>query len=350
MDDMYYWDTFSRKDDTGFSRPPADIFYRATFMMKSDQEIQNAVVGQADCFACIQEQLIHVPEFRAIEDFLHMYAAVPTFQYIHLSSYSHNDLNYPKIYDEDLEQMMKRLIESGALKNKFLFLLGDHGFQRGDVPFFFTSVGIIEEKMPVAYILPPAGFESDHQTMHHNLVNNSDKLTSHFDINKMMRQLLSLSLGEPVEELFPNYEGHGVSLLEDVGDRDCETAEISENICQCQGNSANLTDDTRDALASSVLHDINQFLEPFEYCQRFSLKKVRVGNYVRVGKYRADFVSMMKLQIETSFSNIFEATFSWNFDTQELVSSKLVRLDWYRSTSNCVPDNQEFLKPFCVCS
>ena len=345
MEDLNVYATFTRPGQIGFSEPPVDVYYREAFKMKFDKHIENTLVGKADCYACIQEQMIHVQQFRVIHDFLTTYSDQPTFQHIHMNEYSHNVLNMAKLYDHDLLEMMKQLIESRALENKFFFILGDHGFQRGEEPFIFTKQGTIEDNMPAAYLLPPVNFNKSHGRLHANLMKNSQKLTSHWDINQMMRELLSMSVQKTVYELFPQYEGHGGSLLDDLGDRDCSSAGISDGICQCEGNVATLPEPHSSTWTRAIIQDVNTFLSPYDYCQQLIFHKVRVSNY----RLNHEML-MVKIQFEVGESrNIFEGTFSWSFTSDEFLDNTLVRLDWYSSTSKCVPSGLEFLRPYCIC-
>ena len=96
MEDLAVYGTLAKKGILGFTKEPTDIYYRAPFMAMLEEDfgwLRNRLVGKADCYACLQEQLVHVPELRVVEDFISMYSTVPTFAHIHLNEYTHNDLN-----------------------------------------------------------------------------------------------------------------------------------------------------------------------------------------------------------------------------------------------------------------
>lgn len=50
---------------------------------------------------------------------------------------------------------MQRLVRSGALNRTFFLLMGDHGFQRAESPFFQSKQGFAEQDHPAFYLLPP---------------------------------------------------------------------------------------------------------------------------------------------------------------------------------------------------
>ena len=77
LEDLAVYGTFAKKNILGFTSPPTDIYYRAPFMAMLEEDfgwLRNRLVGKADCYACLQEQLVHVPELRVVEDFISMYS------------------------------------------------------------------------------------------------------------------------------------------------------------------------------------------------------------------------------------------------------------------------------------
>ena len=108
-------------------------------------------------FTCI---LLRYNNIAIIKDFIQSYSFTPAFGYVHLGSYLHNDLNMAKLYDDDLHDMIKDVIESGHLDNTFFILMGDHGFQRGEFKFTLTDQGRMEDKLPLFHLLPPKKFKS----------------------------------------------------------------------------------------------------------------------------------------------------------------------------------------------
>ena len=246
--------------------------------------------------------------------------------------------------DQDLKDLLEHLIDTNVMNDTFFMILGDHGFQRAEDPFSLTDQGRIEDSLPALYLLPPPHFAEEYSEMHKNLVKNSQRLTSFWDLNQMLRQLLSVSVNKSQEELFPKYEGHGISLLEDVGDRNCEEAEISENYCQCTDGISKMPEEESEIWAQKILLDTNNFLQPFTFCQKLSLTKVKDASLKFLNK-----VLSIRVQFEVRTGAVFEGSFSWHTEHQQLTNEKLVRLDWYSDTSRCVPANLAFIRPYCVC-
>ena len=343
LEDFERFGTFARDKEIGLSQPPTDLYYRAAYMAMYKMNLLNSPLIPA-CYACLQDELIHVQEFQVIEDFLNTYADVPNMMHVHLGQYSHNDVNMAKLYDNELQSLIQSLIEQGALKRTVLMILGDHGFQRGEQPFMMTSQGKTENDLPAFYLLPPGKLVRERKDMHANLVKNSERLASFWDVNKMLRQILSMSLDVNTTSLFPNYEGHGTSLLSDVGDRSCEEAEIPEAFCECQDGVTDITGEQASDLATAMVRDINNFLAAFPFCRTLNLDKVGDGSVKILGS-----IISVRLQLDAKGGGKFEGRFSYSQDGEALREAKAVRLDLYGPTSGCVPRSHAHIRPFCIC-
>jgi len=351
MEDAQNMGDFNRKGVVGFKTPPADIYYRAAFLaiVKANFALlRNRPVGSSDCFACLQEKMQHKYQIPAIHDFIETYKDVPNFAFIHLNEYLHNDLNMAKHYDEDLASMIKSLHNSSALTNTFFMLMGDHGFQRADPPFIFTKQGKTEINMPAFYLVPPEDFSTKHPSKYKNLLENSKVLTTFFDINQMLRDILSLAVKKPVSQIFKGFEGHGKSLFKLLSSRTCEEAEIPEEFCSCTDGVQSLDPET-DVLVSlgrSLINDVNSYLKDMNYCEKLTISKLE-NAIVK----RANSKSLLTFQIHVHQTQaIFEAQVICRQKTSDSCAIRLTRLDWYSLTSQCVPDNMQRFSPFCICT
>jgi len=99
LEDFQLYGTFNREGRIGFWNPPAMIYYRPAFWAMIKEEwgrLRNRLVGKSSAYACLQEQMLHVPQFQVLQDFMETYADNPSFAHIHLNEYLHNDLNMAK--------------------------------------------------------------------------------------------------------------------------------------------------------------------------------------------------------------------------------------------------------------
>ena len=346
MEDVQNMGDFNRKGVVGFMQPPADIYYRAAFwaIVKSNFALlRNRLIGSSDCYACLQEQMQHKYQIPAIRDFLETYKDSPTFSFIHLAEYLHNDLNMAKHYDQDLAKMIQTLQNSSALKNTFFLLMGDHGFQRSDPPFIFTKQGTIEMNMPAFYLLPPEDFYTRHPDKYSNLVRNSELVTTFFDINQMIRDVLSLAVGQPATNIFKGFEGHGQSLFSRLSNRTCEEAEIPEEYCSCMEGVTSMDTGDKDLvrLSKALLTDVNNYLRNIQQCQELSLHRLDNASIKKTDKQ-----SHISFQIYTLQKN---AIFQAQILCGDSCTIKLTRLDWYSVTSQCLPHSLAHLAPLCIC-
>merc|ERR1719419_1815868 len=208
-----------------------------------------------------------------------------------------------KLYDKDLKVMLEHLSASGALNDTFFMILGDHGFQRGEDPFILTEQGRVE--------------------------------------NNMLRDILMMGTNHTFKEIFPNFEGHGLSLFNYLGDRTCADAEVPEEYCSCTDGVMKLSVASLRPIAEALLIDINTFVQPLGHCQRLVLAKVKDATV----KSTEDKKSI-NIQLEVGpIPAYFDASFSFNTETQKIEGCKLTRLDWYSDTSKCVPERYQYFKP-----
>ena len=92
-----------------FKNPPADFYY-LPFYQAIDQarDMRCGAVGGRDFFQYLQEKKLHKYQFVVFHDFLEKYKSDPTFAFIHLQEYTHNDQNLARLYDDDLSSLLGR--------------------------------------------------------------------------------------------------------------------------------------------------------------------------------------------------------------------------------------------------
>ena len=106
LEDLQLYGSLNREGKIGFRNPPAMIYYRAAFWAMLNEEwgqLRNRLIGKFGAYACLQEQMLHVPQLQTIKDFIETYSDEPSFAHIHLTEYLHNDINMAKLFDRDLK-------------------------------------------------------------------------------------------------------------------------------------------------------------------------------------------------------------------------------------------------------
>jgi hypothetical protein len=318
--------------------------------LEHDKEFTKSVV-----YKCQQEQLLYKYQFDMIRDFHFAYKDQLTFSWTHHGEGTHDDLNFHKYYDKDLNKMIQELSASGALNDTFFVVFGDHGF--GGYRFRAHRQGHIESTMPGLMILPPLSFAQRHPEMAAQLKSNSGKLTSQWDLNRTLRHILSLSLGMEESAIFSNHfadaRGHcnrspmerGTSLFLPVGDRTCSEVHVPLEYCSCEGGARRLPPRAMAGLASAALRDMDAFLRPLWGCRPLALVKVLEA------QARAEGGTMMleaRVTVVPRNATFFIRIFPGP-GQQANVTAVLTRLDRFEPTSRCVPAGEVSLRPFCIC-
>lgn len=126
-----------------------------------------------------------------------MYKTKPKFAFGFHGELSHDSYNLVGVADDDLLEMLKELNESGALNNTILILMADHGHRFAEIR--NTIQGKLEERLPFfSFVLPP-DFEEKHKTEFNNFKQNTEILTTPFDIYSTLMHILSPGLVKPDE-------------------------------------------------------------------------------------------------------------------------------------------------------
>ena len=98
----------SNFDSSKFKNPPADFDYRPTFQaITKDKGLRCGQIGTwGNVFQYLQEKNLHEYQFGVLHDFLEEYKTAPTFAFLFLAVYTHNDQNLARLYDESLSSML----------------------------------------------------------------------------------------------------------------------------------------------------------------------------------------------------------------------------------------------------
>ena len=109
MEDSEVMNTFGN----GFETSPADFYYRPFYKaMVEREDLRCGLIGSyGSVFQYLQERNLHEYQLDALYDFVEEYKAAPTFAFLHLAEYTHNDQNLARLYDEYLAVKLGRKIK-----------------------------------------------------------------------------------------------------------------------------------------------------------------------------------------------------------------------------------------------
>lgn len=186
-------------------------------------------------------------------------------------------LNAPMAMDHGYETLIKKLSDTGYLKETVLIVMSDHGTNFGYIK--KTKQGRLEERLPLVSILMPPSFREKHSLAFENILANSRKLTTAFDLHETLIDLVDL---EAVTDQEISHRAsdtliyeRGMSLFLPLpSNRTCENAGIESQWCACH-KSKTLTAKTKmvkEGTAFLVKH-LNGLVKSYPQCTHLYLDK-----------------------------------------------------------------------------
>ena len=253
----------------GFKQQPTDHYARP-FYMAANSEIDKKELK------CYGNWPIHKHVLSYTTSFFDTYVKVKKFSLSIIARLPHNSVDMVQLIDDDLTRFMRDFKQKGHLENTMLVVFGDHGPRISGVR--STIAGKLEERLPFLSITLPHWFKDRHSKLYNSMVENSNILTSHFDIYGTLRHMLS----------YPNIEKVGVGrslyIPIDPRTRNCKDAGVADHWCPCLNYVNVSVDEMKVQRAGQVAVDfINQQLRDNaiakEKCATLSLKEI-----IRAGK------------------------------------------------------------------
>ncbi|CAK9290099.1 unnamed protein product [Gordionus sp. m RMFG-2023] len=177
----------------GFNRTPTDYYFRP-FSMSMRRMHQ----GGSHCFTKLEEvrtlfkyaQNVIVNSIKRRQ---------PYFGMAFTSRVTHQNIYNLKMVDEIVFRFLKNLHVEGMLENTFVFIFGDHGLRFGH--FRKTFTGMMEERLPLLYLLTPKDFRTKYPDYYKNLESNRARITTPLDVHRTLLDILDMAdegLGERI--------------------------------------------------------------------------------------------------------------------------------------------------------
>ncbi|ESP05156.1 hypothetical protein LOTGIDRAFT_180911, partial [Lottia gigantea] len=321
----------------GFDQPPTDHYLRS-FSLALEQD-PSAWHKGSDCVWNRSETKL-VLDYSY--DFLKTYRNRPHFDFSFVSRMTHDYVESARYVDDDFLDHFKRLKRDGLLENAILLYFADHGMRFG--PILFHEMGQHELRMPMMYIVLPRWFKSKYPEIYYNLLNNSKKLTTAFDIFETLKDVVHFT-GQPRRNV--NLEQRGISLFDDIPEaRACEDAGISPQWCTCKREETVLerTDPLAKRAIASLISIINSSVKEHGVCEIRSLSRVRSVKYFPSKNSQKQYLKLYIVLFPEEAE--FEATLRLT-DTVFILDGEISRIDRYGKTGDCI-DIRE-LQKFCFC-
>ncbi|XP_044743058.1 uncharacterized protein LOC123305415 [Chrysoperla carnea] len=345
--------TYSRK---GFFNPPTDFDYRVFDQLAEDEIGHNHLLNSD---LCLGNDLRITKLLQYIKDFATTFKKHPYFGFFWGVSMSHDYLNHPCLTDEMHYQLLKDLYESGSLKNTALFVMSDHGIRWGGIR--STYQGFLEERLPTLFAYTPQWFRDKYPSAWANLITNTHRLTTPFDLHETFMDLKNLNFLK-TEKLKMRLKlskdnntasSRGLSLFLPISkERTCQMAAIPNHFCTCQSfRPLNVSLEIVQDVGQFVVDEMNRLLIGYKSCAELKLEQIisasvgitNVGTKEKLKHINPEYTVTL---ITTPGQGKFEASVRWNAGVPQLTGT-ISRINLYGTQSRCISDFH--LKLYCYC-
>lgn len=335
----------------GFVHPPTDYYLRPYAIATE----QLKIVKKDYMDYCVGPESYGERILNAAKEFAITFKEHPYFGFFWMNSFSHNELNSPSRMDYKVRAFLRDITTEGILNDTFVIFLSDHGLRFGEIR--YTATGWLEERLPYIFFSVPKWFQHQHPQAYANLIKNTNKLTTPYDVYMTLQDIL-------VKSGLNNYTIQPAagcpkckSLFEEAAsERSCEEAGISQHWCTCEGyKHIGITEKIVVAGVWSVIEKIEQIrqknLAVMKNCVKYKLKRVINSDISdnSVLSYRNN--TFLKFVFETSPYAVFEATvevlYAINGSHTFVVQDGISRLNYYGQHAKCVKES--YLQTYCYC-
>lgn len=342
----------------GFRKQPTDYYSRPFFLQAQDS------IGFSNLKAFSEQCLGPRKSVKVLLNYAFKFADTMknelSFIFVWGSTLTHDYLNLAQRGDVDHKEFFEKLHRKQIFNSTILVFLSDHGTRYGDIR--QTYQGYFEERLPFFFIAYPDWFGKKFTTAVDNLMTNSKRLTTPFDLHETLQDLIDLKRleNDDVERRSTKLNEtenlpRGISLFLPIPEtRTCQDAGISDHECTCHQSVTVPVNDRRVTRAADYLvHYINSLLKDYPLCAPLQLKNIRDAREEKATAHKSfttsdggltDFL----LIIETVPGEaMFESTIRYNnqnFTTVGTVS----RINLYGNQSSCISEYK--LRLYCYCT
>ena len=351
----------------GFRDIPTEKYLR-TFWMKAFRPL---VKTHLRC--------VHQFSFAYLKNYFKIFREEKKFIFLNNSPIGHNTLESIALADNDTYDLYQFLQKGGFLENTVIMLFGDHGPRNS--AFRSKLTGKLEERLPFLSLTVPSWFRVSNIPYHLYLKENTNVLTSHFDIYATIRHLMNLDTNQ-------TQYNSGKSLLSSIDpiQRTCESAGVESHWCPClEYTNIDVKSDQVLQIVKRVIEFMNELLcqinetckkcstlilnkmikagkrSPNEIVQVFSgTKRNSICDSCRVTTNEKRATRSKKTLYEVVFEvspsgGLFEATVLVSFDDEKHLSDvqvnerSLSRINSYGDQPKCIAGMFPHLRKYCYC-
>lgn len=364
----------------GFKEQPMDHYIRPLFLAFDKVSFYKNKLDQAHMFLADKGIRINShgglcfgnkPKFRIIIDyykqFIERYGGKLKFALSWNNELCHDYLNNLELGDEDIYKFVRWLHTTERLNNSVFIFLSDHGYLMNEIQ--NTFVGRFEARMPLFALSIPPGLKTRYPHLHMNLLQNTKRLVTVYDIHEMLRDILQANFS-PKSSGSSKAPSRGISLFDEIPkSRSCKDSEIPEHYCPCYTSETVSPEDGEvQKIASHIIARLNEKLRHLRsLCAELKLHKVNTASFVdsnlvqtqsrftiRNLIHQSDIGGRLKKRFIVTMTTVpghaqFESTVEVDkIGHMTILNDVIARTNRYKNQSACI--SERLLKPFCFCS
>ncbi|KAL4219938.1 hypothetical protein ACF0H5_020349 [Mactra antiquata] len=348
----------------GFRDQPTDHYMRPFWQALWDTELRRSSPRY-----CTGNVPHHMYLLNYLKDFYVKYSNVSKFAFVFGSELTHWDNNPGEYMDADFMNFFQFLKKGGYLDNTVVIAFADHGARYSRVR--KTVQGKMEERLPFMSVAMPKKFRKKYPKVYRNLLKNSDKLTTPFDVHETLLDILDLNRLKNTQKVTQR----GLSLLRPVPpSRTCTDAQIQMHWCTCLKQ---IELDAGDKYVQKSVNALIKFLNKVTESQRQLCAELRFHSLIhafllipnekvlmfqksrdednRYANFSSNVVvdhAHFQVTIETlPNKGLYESTIQVNMTSGDytVIEDEVSRLDMYGNQPACVQDKYPDLRKYCYC-
>lgn len=360
----------------GFKEKPADHFNNPFFMAADKvkpitnrdvrkvilfMEYKNMKVGDSS-YLCVGNTPKHKIVIEYYKSFIKTYKNLRKFGFTFNTELGHDYINFYNHADKDSSEFFQWMHQSGHLDNAVLIFYSDHGPRYSEIQ--NTNIGRVTGMLPIFSMFIPKHIKERYPSVHENLLKNTERLTTAFDVYKTLKDILK---GKFIQDATTSNAEKGISLFRPIPEkRSCYDANIPEHYCPCYSSQeVDVKSKRVQEMANVVLTKINAMLQKhMDKCATLRLKSTLSASLVKsnferdksmeerfsIRSYiysdKQDTRYLLVIQTEPGDAK-FESTVHYGESSGIEVSGDINRINRYGNQSHCM--NIKLMRLYCFC-
>lgn len=333
----------------GFPNAPTDYYYRPYFLAA---EQLASTPSRCHVLFCSGPENSGERLLNNVKDFSVTFKNRPSFGFFWMNSFSHDNFNCPSAMDDKVLQFLSDRDFVDSLENTIFVFYSDHGFRYGGIR--QTFAGYLEERLPFIYLRFPHGFRRRFPKEYENVLVNSRRLTTPYDLYNTLQHILHLDNNEYKRLTSPACPKCESLFKEIAENRTCEEAGINEHWCTCINyHYIPTTNPLVEFVAPFVVREINDLVQSFpegHKCAVYILDRVhlaRLSNVVATShkKMVVYLLLMVYMNPEAKFEVTVQLPVGTPYNLK--IIRKISRINFYGDHIFCIRDYE--LMKYCYC-